>query len=805
MAIEIEVYVQERKLTEVIDYVQGTNALDILFHFRDWQIPSGSTAKIYAHKPSSKAVYNTAVISGNDVSVNVTDQMFSEIGTTKLQIQIVKGEDTLVTFEQPVKVQKNYTTSGEESKNESDFLDNYIDKMTQATGKANTAANNANSAAGRAENAMDAIEGAVKGTLINDDMPSTETVYSSSKVEHLANLFDVDALTLHTTTNATVSTDGNKITVTSKGDINASGQVAQAEIALNKNTWYTVAWKSTRTGKYGGGITLKGFKGSANTDIDSSKISKLNGHISFCTNDYDKIGFVLYSGIKTSSTVGDSATFEIFLVEGIYDFSEEQPVLNNVQDLTQLLLDERTNGANLHNWNGVVFNRCTGTVDGNVLKITSTAVDVSQNAFLSYDFEPGEWYTISWRSTRTGTSGGGINIVFKDGETHVTAVEKPDELNGTATFRVPDKYDIGRAYFFCERGGISNGNVVGKSAMFWDVMLVKGTQYTPPGVLNQKDIVRLSALVNNRTAINLFDYKGIAGAIFVRSTGKIEENKITVTANDLSNYQYVSFRFKNFKPYTNYTISAKSTRTGVVGGGIRVFLAKGDVYTDIGSAKNKLNPVLTFNTGDLDNADFIMVAFQAGDIESIGGKIGDTSTFTDVMIVEGDFTHGKYVPDIGYDTFSGAIKDIRGHVSVDAETGDLTLLGNDVKVRSEKYKKEYVPYYKPGDMLSFSPYDLNTAGFITSSGQKVYFVIPLAKPLLGISSVSCASIDGIMVRQEGKYLYGGNATTSVKPSSYTCYIEEDNHVLIQCNMGNATNVLNNAPCGIAFSATLTFN
>ena len=59
-------------------------------------------------KPSGKAVYNAASVSGDDVSVDVTDQMFAETGLSKVQIEVTHGEDTLVTFVQPVQVRKNY-------------------------------------------------------------------------------------------------------------------------------------------------------------------------------------------------------------------------------------------------------------------------------------------------------------------------------------------------------------------------------------------------------------------------------------------------------------------------------------------------------------------------------------------------------------------------------------------------------------------------------------------------------------------------------------------------------------------------
>ena len=56
--IERDVYVLENRIKEKIDYVRGTNALPIYFHFRDYEIPEGATAKAFVLKPSKKATYD---------------------------------------------------------------------------------------------------------------------------------------------------------------------------------------------------------------------------------------------------------------------------------------------------------------------------------------------------------------------------------------------------------------------------------------------------------------------------------------------------------------------------------------------------------------------------------------------------------------------------------------------------------------------------------------------------------------------------------------------------------------------------
>ena len=43
--IEREVWVKQDKLKNPIHYVRGTDLLPIVFHFRDFSIPSGATAR----------------------------------------------------------------------------------------------------------------------------------------------------------------------------------------------------------------------------------------------------------------------------------------------------------------------------------------------------------------------------------------------------------------------------------------------------------------------------------------------------------------------------------------------------------------------------------------------------------------------------------------------------------------------------------------------------------------------------------------------------------------------------------------
>ena len=160
MSIERDVYVLKDAIKTPIDYVRGTNAIPIVFHFRDYDIPSGSIAAVYVKKPSGNAVYNNASVSGNDVTVDVTTQMFAEFGQNILQIQISKNNDNLVTFSQPVNVHENNTDEdAPKSENESTILQD----VKAATAAANEAAESANDAAEEAESKAQAADQAAQG------------------------------------------------------------------------------------------------------------------------------------------------------------------------------------------------------------------------------------------------------------------------------------------------------------------------------------------------------------------------------------------------------------------------------------------------------------------------------------------------------------------------------------------------------------------------------------------------------------------------------------------------------------------
>ena len=116
---------------------------------------------------------------------------------------------------------------------------------------------------------------------------------------------------------------------------------------------------------------------------------------------------------------------------------------------------------------------------------------------------------------------------------------------------------------------------------------------------------------------------------------------------------------------------------------------------------------------------------------------------------------------------------------------------------------DFQPYFTKGNSASFKVW---LTGYTTSGMKEVIFFMPFSRPIIGASGVSVSSVDGLIIRQNNKYLYGSTATEYVKPSSYTSEIVDGGQgVNIRAKMPNTTNVTNNTACAITASIKITFS
>ena len=113
------------------------------------------------------------------------------------------------------------------------------------------------------------------------------------------------------------------------------------------------------------------------------------------------------------------------------------------------------------------------------------------------------------------------------------------------------------------------------------------------------------------------------------------------------------------------------------------------------------------------------------------------------------------------------------------------------------------PYFCAGDSISAT---FGTAGYITNSGKDVIFIIPLSKPMVGNPTITVTSVEGLMVRQNNKYLYGGSSTKYVKPSKYAIHSTlSGGCICVVATMPNTTDVTSNSPCGIYANIKIMFS
>lgn len=144
-----------------------------------------------------------------------------------------------------------------------------------------------------------------------------------------------------------------------------------------------------------------------------------------------------------------------------------------------------------------------------------------------------------------------------------------------------------------------------------------------------------------------------------------------------------------------------------------------------------------------------------------------------------------------------------------ADNSNTKIVSSDVikldagRIYLSTYLGAWRPYFCAGDSISAT---FGTAGYITSSGKDVIFIIPLSKPIIGNPTVTVTSVEGLMVRQNNKYLYGGSSTKYVKPSKYAVHSTLSGGCIhVFATMPNTTDVTNNSPCGIYANIKITFS
>lgn len=115
----------------------------------------------------------------------------------------------------------------------------------------------------------------------------------------------------------------------------------------------------------------------------------------------------------------------------------------------------------------------------------------------------------------------------------------------------------------------------------------------------------------------------------------------------------------------------------------------------------------------------------------------------------------------------------------------------------------FKPYFTKGNSITLTIY---AVGYVTTGGKEVAMYVPLSRPIVAGGSVSVASVNGLTIRQNGKYLYSSSASNSVNPSSFRAAIVGSGcGVNIVATFGNTVNATVNDACSITASIKITFS
>lgn len=115
----IDVYLNRSSEREHVRVVQWDSGRKIVLQIRDGDIPSGAVATVYVEKPSGHSVFNTAEISGNNITVSLSAQMLAERGTSLCQVQVAASGELVTTFYFVLDVEEKLGADAEESTDES--------------------------------------------------------------------------------------------------------------------------------------------------------------------------------------------------------------------------------------------------------------------------------------------------------------------------------------------------------------------------------------------------------------------------------------------------------------------------------------------------------------------------------------------------------------------------------------------------------------------------------------------------------------------------------------------------------------
>ncbi len=115
----------------VIPVVQGDTGRNLAFTITDYNIPAGATATYFVSKPSGESVYNSATISGNVVTAQLTAQSIIEPGNNYGQLRILLENEVITSFDFVLLVRPFRGIGAVESSSEANIFDKAVEQAAE--------------------------------------------------------------------------------------------------------------------------------------------------------------------------------------------------------------------------------------------------------------------------------------------------------------------------------------------------------------------------------------------------------------------------------------------------------------------------------------------------------------------------------------------------------------------------------------------------------------------------------------------------------------------------------------------------
>ncbi|CBL26414.1 hypothetical protein RTO_18580 [[Ruminococcus] torques L2-14] len=133
--IKRDVYVLKNTIKIPIEVTKGTDAITFEFTVRDYNLPATAAAVAYAYRMGMKKPNSTLCdVSGNVISFQPSVNFF-EVGNNELQIRVINGDKSLISFKEKVKCSDSMGFPDEEEEENQSLIEQIIAQSGKESGE----------------------------------------------------------------------------------------------------------------------------------------------------------------------------------------------------------------------------------------------------------------------------------------------------------------------------------------------------------------------------------------------------------------------------------------------------------------------------------------------------------------------------------------------------------------------------------------------------------------------------------------------------------------------------------------------